>query len=394
MQQIIDLVAKLESGELKKYSELREAIAHFYLQLGRRFDFEASLSTKEGKQQLLTLAKQMISEYEANTEEVETKIDRNDKEVERSMEKYPPLITEIRAKREPFFEAILALQKDNPKIYTAEGLQQLGDECDRMINFERKKRKNTLIYPSLDWSILAKLAGGLEHEVDEAVFRRMVVAPGEFITEEVPKIEPSDNPMTQAFKTMFTRDDLLRMDVTRRIYENIRLLQDTFQIPGLTVTSFDCRGLKVEYLQEACYLNLQPRDERKLWRQVNKVTNCFLSLAAMESPKYKLSRVDFSDHDTWGDAGEDLPTTYSQVREYAKRAKAVWIYHESTQWEEKTQKIISSKHGEMEATIGHGIERPEEPDTIELHLTMAWDDFKTGSESEVVTFRLSHPYRD
>lgn len=70
MQQIIDLKQKLESGESKKYSELRNAIAEQFPQVDLSFD----IRTKEGKQRLLDLATQLISEVieEESKEATET----------------------------------------------------------------------------------------------------------------------------------------------------------------------------------------------------------------------------------------------------------------------------------------------------------------------------------
>ena len=65
MQQIIDLKAKLESGEIKRYSELRNAIADY---LGDEFAFNYDIRTFEGKQQLLALASQLITKYNQATE--------------------------------------------------------------------------------------------------------------------------------------------------------------------------------------------------------------------------------------------------------------------------------------------------------------------------------------
>ena len=61
MQQIIDLKAKLESGESKKYSLLRIAIANY---LGDEFTFNYNIRTSEGKQKLLYLANRLIEEEE------------------------------------------------------------------------------------------------------------------------------------------------------------------------------------------------------------------------------------------------------------------------------------------------------------------------------------------
>jgi hypothetical protein len=49
MQQIIDLKAKLESGEIKRYGELRNAIAPY---LGEELTFIYDIRTFEGKHQL------------------------------------------------------------------------------------------------------------------------------------------------------------------------------------------------------------------------------------------------------------------------------------------------------------------------------------------------------
>ena len=67
MQQIIDLKAKLESGESKKYSLLRIAIANY---LGDEFTFNYDIRTSEGKQKLLYLANRLIEEEEAIGEEL------------------------------------------------------------------------------------------------------------------------------------------------------------------------------------------------------------------------------------------------------------------------------------------------------------------------------------
>lgn len=394
IEQIVEIIEKLRSGESKKYSELRNAICDYYKLQEKEFTFSESLTKKQGKEQLLDLADRLIAEYQENTEDIEQTIDDNGDAFWESVDRQLPMITKMRAEREPFFEAVGVLLKDNPNIFTADGLNELGDEAEAIITFEKKRKLGVNpVYPSLDWSVLAKLVAGLDSVVDEAVFRRAMAAPGEFVTDEV-KTSPSDSPMAQMMKTMFTKDDLVRMDATRRIYENIRLLQDIYRISGLTSTEFSCRGLTINYQTESFLLHLQKKDGRKLWREVSKLTDCFLQLAAMGNPKYKLSRVNFSDHERFGDAGEDLPTTYSQLRNYASKAKAAWINHESVEWEQKSSKIVSSTQGEIECVMGHHVDRPNEPDTIELHLTMDWDDFQTGSASDSVTFRLSHPYRD
>ena len=62
MQQIIDLKAKLASGESKKYSLLRIAIAPY---LGDEFTFNYDIRTSEGKQKLLEMANRLIEEEEA-----------------------------------------------------------------------------------------------------------------------------------------------------------------------------------------------------------------------------------------------------------------------------------------------------------------------------------------
>ncbi|MEM9926824.1 MAG: hypothetical protein AAF915_24260 [Cyanobacteria bacterium P01_D01_bin.50] len=67
MQQIIDLVASLKSGESKKYSLLRIAIANY---LGDEFTFNYDIRTSEGKQKLLYLANRLIEEEEGIGEEL------------------------------------------------------------------------------------------------------------------------------------------------------------------------------------------------------------------------------------------------------------------------------------------------------------------------------------
>jgi len=67
MQQIIDLVASLKSGETKKYSLLRIAIANY---LGDEFTFNHDIRTSEGKQKLLAMANRLIEEEEAIDEEL------------------------------------------------------------------------------------------------------------------------------------------------------------------------------------------------------------------------------------------------------------------------------------------------------------------------------------
>lgn len=74
MQQIIDLKAKLESGESKKYSLLRIAIAFTKCgsaspkananYLGDEFTFNYEIRTSEGKQKLLYLANRLIEKEE------------------------------------------------------------------------------------------------------------------------------------------------------------------------------------------------------------------------------------------------------------------------------------------------------------------------------------------
>jgi hypothetical protein len=62
VQKIIDLKAKLALSESKKYFLLRIAIANY---LGDEFTFNYDIRTSEGKQQLLVLTNQLISEEEA-----------------------------------------------------------------------------------------------------------------------------------------------------------------------------------------------------------------------------------------------------------------------------------------------------------------------------------------
>ena len=69
MQQIIDLKAKLESGESKKYSELRDAIADFHTERGITFEFNFDIRTKEGKGELLAEAAQLIAEEQETIED-------------------------------------------------------------------------------------------------------------------------------------------------------------------------------------------------------------------------------------------------------------------------------------------------------------------------------------
>ncbi|MGB6297248.1 MAG: hypothetical protein WBF90_13850 [Rivularia sp. (in: cyanobacteria)] len=57
--------AKLESGEIKRYSEFRNAIAPY---LGEEFTFNYDIRTSEGKQKLLELASQLMSNYNEATE--------------------------------------------------------------------------------------------------------------------------------------------------------------------------------------------------------------------------------------------------------------------------------------------------------------------------------------
>lgn len=70
MQQIIDLVASLKSGESKKYSLLRIAIATHYEQQGIAFEFTYDIRTSEGKQKLLEMANRLIEEEEVVKEEL------------------------------------------------------------------------------------------------------------------------------------------------------------------------------------------------------------------------------------------------------------------------------------------------------------------------------------
>ncbi len=87
MQQIIDLVAKLQSGESKKYSELRNAIANFYRERGITFEFNFDIRTKEGKQELLGLANQIIAdEQKAIEDELTETIQPMHPEVEEALE--------------------------------------------------------------------------------------------------------------------------------------------------------------------------------------------------------------------------------------------------------------------------------------------------------------------
>lgn len=386
MQQIIDLVAKLQSGESKKYSELRNAIAEFQYFREIKQEF-GDIRTKEGKQRLLELAEELIAEYQVdNGESIESKIDEQFNEFEKEWERQVvPVMLQRLGSTSITHAAIWKIYQTSPSVATPDGLKMLCDEVDSMIDGEEMQGT----YPELDWDTLADLAGA----TDKAMFRRLCIDPNELIEDSGEEPPQNEHPFVKEMRSIMTKERIVRGELTRNCFDNIREIQRHLAISGLESTSFECRGLKVDYLTEPFTLSLIKRDARKLWRQVNKLTDCFLQLAAMGEPKYKLSRVDYSDDD-FGDCGEDLPTTYSQVREYAAKAKAAWICHESTQWEEKTQKIISTKHGECEARIGRGIDKPEEPDTIELHLTMDWKDFKTANASEIITFRLTHPYRD
>ncbi|MBE9212964.1 hypothetical protein IQ247_09745 [Plectonema cf. radiosum LEGE 06105] len=390
IQLIREITEKLRSGESKKYSELRNAIAAYELlsEVDAAQFQNSDLRTPQGKQQLLALAEKLIADYDAdNGESIESAIDERLEDFDRTWETLKPAKLKRFSTHNAFWAAMFALYKDNNQLLTADGLIRLGDEADAMIDGE--ELKGDRVYNSLTWDTLADLANAK----DRGAFRRICVDPGEMI--EDPEIEaPTDNPFIKEMQKVFTKERVVRGLLTRQVYDNLRFVQDHFFISGLREETFTCRGLNINCLTETFLLNLIPSDERKLWRQVNKITDRFLQLAVMDNPKYKLSRVDFSDYEEWGDRGEDIPTTYSQVWEYAQAAVSAWVTHESTEWKERTQKIISSTRGEMEARIGKGIDKPDEPDRIELHLTMGWENFEKGNASDCVTFRLSHPYRD
>lgn len=390
MQQIIDSLAKLQNGESKKYSELRKAIADYYNERGIEETIIFDIRTKQGKQQLLALAIQLIAEYETSGEEIEKGIDEREmQEDERVVNVRGKIITNDWSSCKDWFNVWSEIHKDNPEVLTAEGLGRLDLEAGFMIDGKPVVEPT---YKSLSWDIIGKILGAK----DIPLLRRLCAAPTEFIDEEGSKYmepKPDDDQMIAFMKSFMDKDSMVRMGFKIRLHEEISKFQSYLLISGLTETEFNCRGLKLSYLTEYGQLHLMPRDARKLWRQIPKVIDCFLQLAAMGEPKYKLSRVDYS-NDEYGDNGEDLPTTYTQLREYASKAKAAWIYQNSIEWEKTTTKMVSSTRGEMEVTRGHSIDRRNEPDVIELHLTMGWENFYKGNASDCVTFRLSHPHRD
>ncbi|NJN13050.1 MAG: hypothetical protein HC815_36060 [Richelia sp. RM1_1_1] len=337
---------------------------------------------------MLALANQLVAEYETNSEQVELEVDEKEEKEDLRLKNVRQDILSDWEGYNGSFAAFAKLYQTNPEITTVEGLGRLDIEIDFMIDGKQVKEPT---FKTLNWDIVGALLGAN----DIPLLRRICAAPTEFIDEQGSKQmepQPDDDKAIAFIKAFMSKDDMARMGFRMRVNDEIRKFQQMLNISGLTDKEFSCRGFKIDYLTEYGSA-LVPRDERKLQRQVPKVSTAFLQLAAMGNPKYKLSRVDF-DNEEYGDRGEEIPTTYTQIREYAERAKAAWIYHESIEWEDKLSKVTSTTRGEMGATMGHYVDRPKEPDTIELHLTMGWKDFRRGNISDSIIFRLSHPHRD
>lgn len=425
MQKIIDLLAKLESGESKKYSELREAIADYCNERGIEKVIDFDIRTKEGKQQLMALAGELTAKREATSEEIEVGCDGDcnaDLIAEQTRETtdnrgtesadfdgvyyefnfdsvpvYPqcPITCEFMteadwlpeggytpsnadylrdaASKEPnnlLIKALVKLLDDNAEMLTTEGLADLLEEC-RYRGMDRPLTKDEWKYPSLaePW-VMPALAC-----VEQSFINRLLAAPEEFITdaedrkgldyyERIGKFIGSNGAASACYY--------------HAIRDTIQMLQGKFYITASVRADFNCRGVEFTTFDHESQLLLTDIDRHMAKNFSSATARHFCYLAKMKTPKYNLSRIEEDDKGEF-----ETPTTFRQIKELAKIAKHAILRHESHTWE-------SIGNGSFRST--QNLDIPNEPDTIELTLILEWDgDPSFGNWGDAATFRLTHP---
>ena len=168
MQEIINLLSKLQNGEIKKYSLLRIAIANYYEQRGIEKSIEFDIRTFEGKQQLLKLASQLATEYEAESE----------------IDAFVASPDEIIKEATPKSSSIPASIND----LNAGGLRRFGLEADFMIGGKQIPNPQIKIL-NLD------IFGGILGAKDIPFLKRLCACATEFVDEEGSKrkkIQPDE----------------------------------------------------------------------------------------------------------------------------------------------------------------------------------------------------------
>ncbi|MBD2505550.1 hypothetical protein [Anabaena azotica] len=240
------------------------------------------------------------------------------------------------------------LLKDNPELFTSEGLSALLADCLHLKFTQHHK----FTYPSLlqDKSIYPDLAqaGNIDSQT-EKIIRRFKSNPANWridgcLTEQ------------EAFDFLF---------LFRKICDNIHAIQQDMSISGVSQRCVAYRDRLFSYPVANDQLQLLECDRASLQNAVPGVVEYFLEL--VEIPQaYNLFSVDQDER--------KIPTTALAVREAAAQAFRAEIYAESHQWEQTGANYWEGSHA-----------CKQDPDQIHLCLHLDWE------EEEFVFFDAHHP---
>ena len=269
------------------------------------------------------------------------------------------------------FSAIDNLIKSENKPFSIETIEDLFNSIEYFLT--KRENNKTKTFNNITWDDVVVFL-----PIEKASqARELCQRTEEFV------VDKPNHPFSNIFRTR----DLFLLGVNKQILDILRDYQDSKQISGLIRKTFEARGKTVDYWTRSCYFRYQSQDRKILASQVEPITEKFLSLAKQENPKYSLSRLEYV-----LTKKEVFPTSYPQIKKSMQQATSAWIGQFTTEWRRET---LSADGGNTfkEYWTGSYVNHPQEPDMIELHLTLDWKDFSRDNANRIATFRLSHPHR-
>lgn len=263
----------------------------------------------------------------------------------------------------PFVNAFTSLHKDNPNIFTTDGLSTLLSEYRHLQlgNIEPK------VYPSLLIPEVALNLAGVPLESKD-LWQRITIDPAGWALDASNDVQEGAKWYDNLGK-MLGYDSISEVMTYHSVRDYVQEIQKHFNISGCHLVEQNIRGIKVNYGDKDDQLVLIPSDYRILKYYARRVIYKFLKVIKLE-PSYNLFQLT--------DEEDRIPVTHGQVRILASKSVYAWIHTESLNWER-------SPNG---GWSGHYVRDRVHPDKITLYLHTTWDE---GEPGNCLTFEARHP---
>ncbi|MCG6137684.1 MAG: hypothetical protein MET45_24115 [Nostoc sp. LLA-1] len=238
------------------------------------------------------------------------------------------------------------LQRDNPELFTTEGLSALLHDCICL----KYAQNHRFTYPSLlDTSVYLGLAQLGNATTGEA--------------EVIRRVSASIIWAKNGAETVQEATDFLFL--SRKIRDNIHQIQKSLGISGVSQRNISIRDRLFSYPVAEDQLFTLESDRLAIQNAVPEIIRYFVNLVQMPSA-YNLFLVDKDER--------KIPTAVATVQEAAARAVRAEIYTESHDWQVTGANCWQGNHAYK-----------VDPDEIHLCLHLDWN------ENEFIFFDALHP---